>query len=107
MIGLIKNLFSFSGKSVTTTELENILKKGKITLLDVRTPQEYRGGHIKEAQNIPLQTIDTYRGKETEPVYVICHSGMRSKRAASVLSKKGYDVINVKGGMMVYKGKII
>lgn len=107
MLELFKKLLPSLGKSITTAELESILAKKKITLLDVRTPKEYRGGHIKEARNFPLQDIHTYKGKKADPIYVICQSGMRSKRAASLLSKEGYDVVNVKGGMMSYKGKII
>lgn len=107
MLELFQNLFSSSEKSITAAELEDILAKKKITLLDVREPNEYRGGHIKSARNFPLQDIHTYQGKKAEPVYVICQSGMRSKRAASVLSQKGYEAINIKGGMMSYKGKTI
>ncbi|WP_371259111.1 rhodanese-like domain-containing protein, partial [Streptococcus cristatus] len=37
----------------------------------------------------------------------ICHSGVRSKLAAKKLKKKGYDVINVRGGMSAWTGKVI
>ena len=107
MFEFFKKMFPAPGKSITTTELEGVLSKKKITLLDVRTPQEYHGGHIKEARNFPLDQIHTYQAPKDKTVYVICQSGMRSKRAANVLSKKGYDVINVKGGMIAYKGKTI
>lgn len=103
----LKNLFFSSWKSITTGDLEAILAKRKITLLDVRTSQEYRGGHIEGAKNIPLQAIDTYQGKRSDPVYIICHSGMRSRQATGMLRKKGYEAINVKGGMLAYKGKIV
>lgn len=107
MLDFFKKLFQNTSKSISTGELEDLLKKKKITLLDVRTPQEYHGGHIKEARNFPLDQIHTYQAPKDKTVYVICQSGMRSKRAANVLSKEGYDVINVKGGMMAYKGKTI
>lgn len=45
--------------------------------------------------------------KLKETLYVICHSGVRSKMAAKKLKKKGYDVINVRGGMSAWTGKII
>ena len=45
--------------SISTSELEQKLKK-KIQLLDVRTPSEYRRGHIKGAKNIPLNEIARY-----------------------------------------------
>ena len=43
-------------KSISTAELKEKLN-GSIQLLDVRTPAEYRGGHIRQAKNIPLQRI--------------------------------------------------
>ena len=85
-------------KSISTTELKKKLKN-PIQLIDVRTPMEYRGGHIKQAINIPLQRIVSFKGKQSEPVYVICQSGMRSKQASKELKKMGYDVMNVRGGM--------
>ena len=50
----------------------------EITLLDVRTPSEYRAGHIPQAINVPLNKIPAYN-KSANEVYVICQSGMRSK----------------------------
>ena len=85
-------------KSISTAELKEKLN-GSIQLLDVRTPAEYRGGHIRQAKNIPLQRILSFKGKQEAPVYVICQSGMRSKQATKELKKTGYDVINVRGGM--------
>lgn len=76
-------------------------------MLDVRSPQEYARGHIKGARLFPLEQLDTYQGKKDSPVYVICHSGVRSKRGAKLLREKGYDAISVKGGMMAWQGKII
>ena len=57
-------------KSITVPELkEKLLEKS--VLLDVRTPAEYRGGHIKGAKNIPLQSINSYDGDKEKTVYVI------------------------------------
>lgn len=107
MITFLKKFFSSSFKSISTKDLEAILAKKKITLLDVRTKEEYQGGHIKEARNFPLDQIQAYRHPVSEPVYLICQSGMRSKRAAKTLTKMGYDVVNITGGMSAYTGKII
>ena len=89
--------------SISTSELAGKLSKNLI-LLDVRTPGEYRGGHIALAKNVPLNKIADYRQKEAQPVYVICQSGMRSKQAARILKQKGYQVINVTGGMNRWTG---
>ena len=63
--------------------------KGAI-LLDVRTPQEYRDGHIPTSINLPLQNIANIKevvpNKET-PLFVYCKSGMRSEHAASILKQ--------------------
>ena len=63
--------------SISTKELQSRLSK-EITLLDVRTPSEYRAGHIPQAINVPLNKIPAYN-KSANEVYVICQSGMRSK----------------------------
>lgn len=107
MICLFKKWCQSKVKSISTADLEDLLKNQNITLLDVRTSQEYQRGHIKEARPFPLSQIDSYQGSKDKTVYLICQSGLRSKRAAGILAKKGYDVVNVRGGMSVYSGKII
>ncbi len=75
-----------------------------ITLLDVRTAEEYRGGHIDGALNVP---VDELRERLDEidaakPVYVICQSGLRSYIAARILMGEGYDAYNLAGGFRFY-----
>ena len=91
--------------SITTNQLESELSK-KPTIIDVRTPGEYRQGHIPGSKNVPLNKIEQYKAKTEEKVYVVCQSGMRSKRAATALQKKGYDVVNVRGGMSQWNGTV-
>ena len=55
-------------------------------LLDVRTPEEYREGHIPGSKNVPLQSLDKVTGfvnNQDTPVFVYCHSGARSSQAVS------------------------
>ena len=92
--------------SISTIELEQRLKQN-IQLIDVRTPGEFRRGHIKNAKNIPLNEIGSYTPVSDKKTYVICHSGARSKLAAKKLKKRGFDVVNVKGGMHAWRGKIV
>lgn len=89
--------------AITIKELENNLSTK--ALLDVRTTEEYRSGHIIGAENVPLDKIMSYVGPKNQPLYVICQSGMRSKQAAAILKKKGYTAINVRGGMNQWTGK--
>lgn len=82
--------------------------KGAI-LLDVRTQQEYKEGHIPESKNLPLQTIDKVvnivENKDT-PLFVYCYSGARSRQAVSALKQMGYKNVKNIGGISAYKGKV-
>ena len=80
-------------------------RDGSVTLLDVRTPAEYARGHIDGAINIPL---DSLRQRMSElpaqkPVYVNCHSGLRSYIACRLLSQKGFECYNLSGGYRFYE----
>ena len=78
-------------------------------LLDVRTPEEYRSGHIPGSKNIPLQTIDRVdsvaENKDTS-LDVYCQSGARSRQAAGMLKQMGYTNVNNIGGIAAYEGKV-
>lgn len=77
-------------------------------LLDVRTPQEYRQGHIPGSVNVPLQQLsqvsETIPGKDT-PVFVYCYSGARSRQAVEYLRQAGYTRAENIGGISAWKGK--
>ena len=92
--------------SISTLELEEKLKT-QIQLIDVRTPGEFRRGHIKNAKNVPLNEIGQFSPIKDKKIYVICQSGARSKLAAKKLKKRGFDVVNVQGGMHTWRGKIV
>ena len=78
-------------------------------LLDVRTPQEYREGHIPGSQNVPLQQLDKVEevteNKDTV-LYVYCRSGTRSSQAVSLLKHMGYTNVHNIGGIAAYSGKV-
>lgn len=74
--------------------------------IDVRTAEEYAGGHAYRAVNIPLDTLSQNldRIEKNEPVYLICASGHRSKLAAEMLSKAGYPrVVSISGGTTAWR----
>ena len=78
-------------------------------LLDVRTHQEYREGHIPGSQNVPLQQLDKVEevteNKDTI-LYVYCRSGARSRQAVSLLNHMGYTNVHNIGGIAAYSGKV-
>lgn len=96
-------------QSITMPEFEQLVKQGEVSILDVREPNEFSGGHIKEAVLMPLNSIPEQLdqlNKEKE-YYIICHSGMRSVSASAFLAEEGYSVTNVMGGMSAWKGESI
>lgn len=75
------------------------------TLLDVREPQEWRGGHAPLAVHIPLGQLSTraHRLPSDKPVVVVCASGSRSKVAAGQLRSAGYSATSLSGGMTAWQ----
>lgn len=102
MLGLFnKN----TGKVINVNDIDNLI--GKINLIDIREPYEYRTGSIKSAKNIPmgdlLEEPDKYLEKDKE-YHIVCQSGGRSTRACNKLTGLGFDVVNVAGGVGSYAG---
>jgi rhodanese-related sulfurtransferase len=74
--------------------------------IDVRTPEEYASGHAYRAKNIPLDQLSANLDKleKNEPVYLICHSGNRSRKAAQILVDAGFpQAISIAGGTEAWK----
>ncbi len=101
----------FSTKKMVKTLSQEEFKAGyrKAQLIDVREQNEFDGGHILGARNIPSTQLKM-RMKELrkdKPVYLYCQSGMRSTRAAQMLYKNGYrDLYQLDGGFKKWTGKI-
>ena len=95
--------------NITPADVLNLVQSGaKVTILDVREQQEFRAGHIKGAQLIPLGQLGkrTHEIPDDRPVITVCRSGNRSAQAARLLRSKGFDVQNMSGGMIQWPGKV-
>ncbi len=103
------SFFDFFKQPDVNQGIKEFQRTSGAVLLDVRTPEEYRSGHIPGSKNIPLQTIDRVgsvaENKDTA-LYVYCHSGARSRQAAGVLKQMGYTNVNNIGGIAAYTGKV-
>ncbi|HTE04643.1 MAG TPA: rhodanese-like domain-containing protein [Planctomycetota bacterium] len=81
------------------------------SVLDVRTPQEFAGGHIEGALHIPVDDISKRLNevpRDGRKLYVICAGGGRSSAAAAFLANRGYlNVHNVEGGMSTWRDKVV
>ncbi|WP_017187634.1 rhodanese-like domain-containing protein [Alkalibacillus haloalkaliphilus] len=95
-----------------TIELDEVLTKQDegFTIVDVREVNEYEAGHIDGAINKPLSEIREGNFEslvDDEPYVIICKTGNRSQQASDLLSKQGFDVINVSEGMSSWQGDIV
>lgn len=79
-------------------------RDGSVTLLDVRTAEEFATGNINGFVNIPVDELRKRAGEldKDKPVYVICQSGLRSYIAARILAGRGFEVYNFAGGYRFY-----
>ena len=101
MLSFIKKLF---GPGVDF----KALKENGAVIIDVRSPQEFDGGHIQGSKNIPLDRIQrevTAIKKIGKPIITVCKSGARSSMAKSILKGAGVEVYNG-GPWNVLVGKI-
>ena len=98
---------SLFGMGVKNEDLKSMDQNGAL-IIDVRTPDEFRPGHIPLSQNIPLlqleQEIASIKQKN-KPVITVCQSGARSGMAATILKKAGVEVVNG-GGWVSLQNKL-
>lgn len=101
------DLFS-NGKTINQ-QLEEIRNVPDAVLLDVRSSEEYRQGHIPGAINVDGNHIALVRKVIHDlnaPIYTYCLSGARSRRAVQALRQMGYTNVSNIGGINRYRGEL-
>lgn len=88
-------------KEITHQELEKLMKNQALQLLDVREGSEFSEGKLSYTHHIPLADLEkNYQSLALEtPLVIYCRSGSRSLKACQFLTAKGYNVMNLKGGI--------
>ena len=102
-------LFDFLKQQDVNKGVEDFRNAEGAILVDVRTPQEYREGHIPGSKNVPLQQLDkisSVTDNKDTPMFVYCYSGGRSRQAVSMLQHMGYSNVQNIGGIAAYSGKV-
>ena len=90
------SFFCLFGGGNSSEPIEEYLSEGAI-VIDVRTPDEYAGGHVAGSKNIVLNSIPAKVSqikKLNKKIIAVCRSGARSGQATSFLKQQGIDVIN-------------
>ena len=96
-------------KSITVQELHKLMNNNEqITLVDVREKGERVMASIKGSTHVPIMAIPYQLEifNKDEPIYLFCHSGVRSAQACLYLEQKGFDAINILGGIHAWSLEI-
>lgn len=105
------NLLGFTAANILRGDMKvfyydevDRLDENKVTLIDVRTPEEYKMGKIGNALNIPVEQLRERMSElpKDKPVYLYCQVGQRGYIGARILAQNGYDVYNLSGGYKTY-----
>lgn len=92
-MSLMQKLF---GGGTASAEVKEMIENGAL-IVDVRSPMEFKSGHVPGSKNIPLQNIP-HRMKDIEkfkqPLVLVCASGNRSGQATQYLKARGIDCVN-------------
>jgi len=97
------------GWEIEVEELRQRLDAGEdVSLLDVRTPQEWEIARLDGARLIPLHELPDRLGEvdTAERLVVLCHYGPRSLRATQMLREMGYQAVNLRGGLDAWSERI-
>lgn len=97
-------------RKITTPEAQAMIAEGAL-VLDVRTKEEYDGGHIRDAVLLPVDEIkekaDSVLTDKNQTIIVYCRSGARSKNATEQLIGMGYAEVYDLGGIIDWTGEIV
>ena len=100
---ILANFESVSAEQAYTL-MEN---DDNVTLLDVRTIEEFKSHHVRDAQLIPLGELEKNLAKlkdhKNKKILVYCQTGRRSVSASRILENNGFTPINIEGGIIAMK----
>lgn len=102
-------MFGFLKREDINSGVEECKATEGAVLLDVRTKDEYMGGHVPGSKNIDaynIKAIASVVSDKATPLFVHCLSGARSSRAVSELKSMGYTNVKNIGGISSYKGPV-
>jgi len=96
------------GKRASPLQLTQMINRGKTTIVDVRSNEEFAAGHLRDAKHIPLADLGTRIGEldksKNRTVIMVCQTGARSDKAARQLQAAGFeDVHSLEGGLAAWK----
>jgi rhodanese-related sulfurtransferase len=96
------------GKRASPLHVTQVINRGKATIVDVRTAEEFAKGHLRDAKNIPLADLASRIGEldksKSRSVVIVCQTGARADKAARQLAAAGFDdVVSLDGGLTAWQ----
>jgi rhodanese-related sulfurtransferase len=96
------------GRRASSLEVTQMINRGKTTVLDVRTADEFAKGHLRDAKNIPLADLASRIGEleksKGKTIVVVCQSGARADKAVKQLTAAGFtDALALEGGVQAWQ----
>ena len=96
------------GKRASPLEATQLINRGKTTVVDVRSAEEFAAGHLRDAKHIPLADLTTRIGEleksKTRSVIIVCQSGARADKAVRQLAAAEFnDVVRLDGGIAAWQ----
>ncbi|GAB3417546.1 rhodanese-like domain-containing protein [Massilia agilis] len=97
-----------AGRRATPLQVTQLINRGKTVVLDVRNADEFSGGHLRDAKNIPLADLANRIGEldksKNRTIVVVCQAGARSDKAVRQLAAAGFeDVWSLDGGVSAWQ----
>lgn len=107
---LIAHTMQRMGAKLSPLQATQVINQGKTLILDVRSPENFAAGHIRDAKNIPLKELKARVAEldkfKARPVIVVCDKGLQSAKATAQLKKEGYsEAASLLGGLDAWQAQ--
>lgn len=98
------------GEKVSILQATQLINQGKGVILDVREPDAFAAGHLRDAKNIPLKDLPNRLGElekfKSKSVIAVCQTGVQSAKAAAQLKKAGFnEAFSLNGGVAAWQAQ--
>jgi rhodanese-related sulfurtransferase len=98
-----------SYQTISTEKAIEMIDGKQVSIIDVRSPEEFAAGHIPAAKLVPLETLEEMKSEldKNSAYIIVCRSGNRSAKASTMLADNGFkQIFNLGEGMNGWTGDI-
>lgn len=98
------------GAKVSHLQATQLINQGKAVIIDVREPEEFAAGHLRDSKNIPLKELAKRAGEldrfKSKTAIIVCQTGARASQAAGPLKNAGFaEVYSLDGGLAAWQAQ--